>query len=957
MKVSCDVWQTKHRAFILLTTALISGISVVRAYAQDDTKSITVYVDPGVSYNQNVGAGFDLIEKEATVLNIHLAISKGTIIESHLISVASGANWSKVSGSETDWQCAGVGPNDDFWCVIMCLIGGPGEGGPTYRWMSVSDVDVDADTDNNNFGASHRPPSRSEDEDHSEYPGILTGELLALVVPINDDNDVSWDWRDGWSPMDRDCDPDVLDFALEIHPKHDGAWGSAFPNLVRYLSDGTSEPNSTNLGIDEFATLSLCRESYWNATSGDKSTGMAAFLISAPAAGAVPTDKMQYLTIGCDIDVDGTNDGSIEGANGFEWGEDFLEAHPQDHSYLVSNPEYKFGMFVDVNDNDDDGNGNPDNGWDGTDWDGPDGDTIQGGSGSVDEMDLGSGILRGLGVGQSDKYVMDATLQPILRVEYLSGTGAVRLFTSVGHYHIGVFDEVGDVQVEYGGSSAWEQLYSGDEDILVEGLRPGEVVLDYELVLNGAIIHQDKVRITVLQVDLDTDSDNDGTVEPNDSDEDAKENADDEPGKRIFVNKDDDNKNGKADTEDDDDAYSENDNDFAEIQLNISENGMSILAGHKLYLIADAGLNIWSDRQKTPLPYAANPPSGSSGTGDDETADIFWWDIYGGSPTNWTFHVEGTTTGTHYVQLQLRKSDGTIISQDIVKISVEKMVWPNQDPAADWDATDPTSEWNGFELPEGWFVSSSLCNIINGTTGYIRTEYPEETSAGRWEGTTNQNSYAELDLATVCGGSWNNNVTVRIEITYAFEQSPNIAVGDFVDTNLAGRYQASFFHNSGIKIENRSEIQIFDTASLLDAIDGSQETIDGVTASVIGDASDINARGVVQLDHGGTAWTTTEADKVESLISGTPYAVDTRMDGETYMERLQRAPQGGQTMTIDVFRENDGEYTFTITINGSTKTYNNIVRGKPEDVISNKLMMQSHWGSGVKFTSAKVKKL
>lgn len=198
--------------------------------------------------------------------------------------------------------------------------------------------------------------------------------------------------------------------------------------------------------------------------------------------------------------------------------------------------------------------------------------------------------------------------------------------------------------------------------------------------------------------------------------------------------------------------------------------------------------------------------------------------------------------------------------------------------------------------------------------------------------------------------------------SYEFEQSPTIPVGDFVDTNLPNRWQASFFHNSGVKIENRAEIQIFDTAQLLDAIGGSQETIDGATENVIGDPNEINAAGQdpttkVTLDHGGADWTTTEADQINSLISGMPYAYAS-LDynaNETNMQRLDRAPRGAQAMTIDVFRESDGEYTFKVTIDGHTRTYTDVIR--PGTTSPGVLYLQSHWGSGVKFTSATVKKL
>ena len=489
-------------------------------------------------------------------------------------------------------------------------------------------------------------------------------------------------------------------------------------------------------------------------------------------------------------------------------------------------------------------------------------------------------------------------------------------------------------------------------------------------------ITTESVDFAVVDVDLDTDSDNDGDVDrtdAEDADEDVAGSGVGQVGKRIFVNKDDDNKNGKVDSSDLKSAYTAptpdlTDNDFAQIMLDMAGIDLDDLAGYRLYLIGDEGLNIWADTKKTPLADATNPPGGSSGTDHDETDDVYWWTIgtdtfLGEGEESRTFWGEGTATGEREIRWQLRKSDGTtIIARDTVEINVEKIVWPNQDPSVDWNPAEPTSEWNGFELADDWFISSSLCNIINGTIGYIRTEYPEKISPDRWEGTGNQNSYAELDLAKLCGtANWENGATVRIELTYEFEQSPNITVGDFVDTNLENRWQASFFHNSGVKIENRAEIQIFDTAALLDAIDGSQETLDGNVVTMVGDENEINTQGYVKLHYGNPAVYSTvvhPSDYVKCLISGIPYNFINQLPDEMddYMEWLQSAPMGGQTMTIDVFRESDGEYTFVVTIGeGTPKRYENVPASGT--ATPGKLYLQSHWGSGVKFTSAKVKKL
>ncbi|MCD4728702.1 MAG: putative Ig domain-containing protein, partial [Pirellulales bacterium] len=109
------------------------------------------------------------------------------------------------------------------------------------------------------------------------------------------------------------------------------------------------------------------------------------------------------------------------------------------------------------------------------------------------------------------------------------------------------------------------------------------------------------VDFAVVEVDIDTDSNNDGNVDRTDAEdavEDVAGSGVGQVGKRIFVNTDDDNKNGKADSSDVKSAYTApdlTDNDFAQIMLDMAGVDLDDLAGHRLYLIADERLNIWAD--------------------------------------------------------------------------------------------------------------------------------------------------------------------------------------------------------------------------------------------------------------------------------------------------------------------------------------------------------------------------
>lgn len=485
-------------------------------------------------------------------------------------------------------------------------------------------------------------------------------------------------------------------------------------------------------------------------------------------------------------------------------------------------------------------------------------------------------------------------------------------------------------------------------------------------------------------MDIDTDSNNNGSIDGSIA-EDLIEDVPEELGKRIFVNTEDDNKNGKVDSDDIKSDYTTGgftDDDFAELSLDFSHLGEDAFAGYKLVLSASFGLNLWADKMKTPLSDLPNPPV-------DDWGDYVWeLDGSGNVALPSTLYAEGVVSGSHSISWTLFDPVGIPCVSDSVKINVESVVWPNQDSSANWDPTETTDQWNGFALGPGWYISKSLSDLITQGTagGYIRTEYPMETSSGRWEGTAAQNDSAILDLgqlAGMSGGTWDGS-TIRIEVTYDFDQSPNIPVGEFVDTDILlpsgnSRYQASFFGNSGIKLENRAEIQIFDTDSLLDVVeanpDGTDEMLDGQTRKVRADAATINAGGqvatkkVVPQHFDGTAWQnwhSTDADQINSLITGLPYGYPglDYLPGESNTDRLDRAPKGGQTMVILVSRGSSAgdPYTIEVTVPemtslgqvAVTRTYTGIQN--TAGTMANNLIIQSHWGSGVKFTSLKVRK-
>lgn len=533
-----------YRIVVLSLALVLSGSSL----ADGASKNLSVNVDPGLTQSDNVGCGFSLMEDMDNTLDLCLYSNLGRIVKAWLISCAPGQDWHRVDESPTHWRLSGVSPAEPFYCIIKVQIVPPGEGdkhgGPIIRYMSVSDVDLDADTDNNSTSA-HRPPDEGEAEDLAEYPTSSSDNAIGLLVPVNDDNDVSWTERDYKKSLDYDQDDDVLAVKLKINAKKAGSFGIS-SGLYCYDSSGKEIGDagfSKTVPAGSFSKA-LRVESKSGQASGSTGTVESWFIPNTPRSGPYSTDKFRYLLVGVDIDVDSNNNGSIEGSNGQSSGEDFYENHPADQ--LSGHPEFKYGMIVGVNDDDDDNNGKPDNGWDGTLWGGDDASSIQG---ADDQADMRSAILRKLNLSTSQAEAI-GTMSPKVCITKISGDGAVRIFTKESDpanakLVLEAIDDE-DSSTKAGNDELWTLLSgSNNLELLVEGLMPGEVVLQVKFTVNGNhTIHSDMVRITVMKVDLDVDSDNDnGTDDP------ARDFAEDfiedktgdtnKPGKFVVVNDDD----------------------------------------------------------------------------------------------------------------------------------------------------------------------------------------------------------------------------------------------------------------------------------------------------------------------------------------------------------------------------------------------------------------------------------
>lgn len=100
------------RCLLAAIPMAFTALALLAGIARGNVRSVDVDVHPGTSRDNNVGAGFSLVTKLATKLDIYLSSSEGTIVESDVEWSAAGIVWNKES--ETHFQAVGVCPNTPF---------------------------------------------------------------------------------------------------------------------------------------------------------------------------------------------------------------------------------------------------------------------------------------------------------------------------------------------------------------------------------------------------------------------------------------------------------------------------------------------------------------------------------------------------------------------------------------------------------------------------------------------------------------------------------------------------------------------------------------------------------------------------------------------------------------------------------------------------------------------------
>jgi hypothetical protein len=459
-----------------------------------------------------------------------------------------------------------------------------------------------------------------------------------------------------------------------------------------------------------------------------------------------------------------------------------------------------------------------------------------------------------------------------------------------------------------------------------------------------------------------TDSNNDMDI---DADDDLVEGT---QGKRVFINHDDDNHDGVPDTLQTSKLTSD-DLDLTKVELDFPLSDPSPLDGYSLTLSCNsADARIWWKRDKTPLDDSSNTQYEPSSSSDYHS---FTWNITSTTtshPFPDSVYVEGLSLdsdGRNKVEIKWELSSSTL--SDTVEIWVEPVVWPSNESGTGWEDNETTT-WGGFVLPAGWEISKTLEQYIEypSTLGTIRTEYPEETSTGVWQGTSNQSSNAIIDIP---------DATDEFQIVVAYQFDNDLSSkneGLYTDVNI-GRVQADFFANSGIYIDAKCEIQLFDTNSLINTINSSNGT------GILLNGSSVQLTAEIDTSNNEVDVSTTpvvagedyRSIPINKLITGIPYGTG------AYSDFTSAPTVSSGSLTIDVERsgytshdtgKTDGNgdpiyvngytYSFDVSLNGGTPLSYTVVNGTGGGVMTDEpndnIYLQSHWGSGVIFSSATI---
>jgi hypothetical protein len=558
----------------------------------------------------------------------------------------------------------------------------------------------------------------------------------------------------------------------------------------------------------------------------------------------------------------------------------------------------------------------------------------------------------------SDSGFADPDIKSVsgLFPQVTSNLGTFRLHYSPYVVRVWTDQSKSQLVLPYGGIPGVSNgvAYSGQTTLWVEGYGPGEssIYVTFEpdpygsygnciVTTTGSVW---TVSVLGVKANITNDANHDTQLTN------ADDEIEDTKSTRIFVNHDDDNRNGFADT--DDAQVQGGDDDLAQTKLELGISAGTPLAGLVARLTVPDKLKAYGTISKGPL------------AGGTANGNVYEWkldELYGPGYVFDLFplivYMEGTEKGDYRAKFEILQN-GAVKSTDTAGYSVENIVWPYVNPPAGYQFNS-TATWVGTKLSGGsdpteakaWWISKPLIQYIIAPTdlGFIETVHPDQMS--QHEARTERglvkaraDNKGELSESTQSYGTNGFRATINYEFTLR-------------DTNgyvqgIGKNGRISFVGNSGLKFGGK-EVAIFDIHGMFDEA--------GTTL-----AASTQDNGFVDL-----ATPNYNGEHLKTLMGAVVYngkyekmldnpnrpqpPVDKAAFHATHQNNKSKQKPQGQidTLVIDVSKNISAtpqRWQIQVYLNDKL-TY----LDKDFDITGlSTIKLQSHWGSGVKFVSMEV---
>ncbi|GAA4446083.1 hypothetical protein GCM10023156_06430 [Novipirellula rosea] len=442
-----------------------------------------------------------------------------------------------------------------------------------------------------------------------------------------------------------------------------------------------------------------------------------------------------------------------------------------------------------------------------------------------------------------------------------------------------------------------------------------------------------------ISIDLDTDSDNDATLQRS-ATEDAIEEGGHGPnkdGKRIFLNSDDDDRDSIADYKTVGNPRVADENDLAKVILDIDGNVENY---HTLVLHVGQGLRAWGTAERQHM------------LGTNKSTGTIEWNLNDPHPN--TIYIEGVALGGASLRAEVWGIGHPAISVDTVHFNVEPMVYPSLEQIDGNWFEKPSTQWSGLVAADTWILDKTLEDFIKDRSssgvpvadqGKFTTPVPDYDSDGN----------GSLDAAQKWDGAgsiWDSFSTkgyangFELEANYVFDRSRGDGTHGYVQayrgTGASIGRRLSFVGNSGVKFGNGEiEAAIIDNDAF-DSMAGGLEVanFNGETVTGTPYYEEPLNKLMTGVRYGGSYDDMTDTGKVTPLNSSAYHS--------THESNLARA---NSRIAVRAQRLAPSLFRISVSING-VLTYE-----EDRQMTVDRFRLQSHWGSGLDFSSLTIKSL